>query len=52
MTADERDELARDLERAGVQVEAIEPRPFHEGEWQLQCWCEDPTYSNLTLRRG
>jgi hypothetical protein len=32
-----------------VQVEAIEPRPFHEGEWQLQCWCEDPTYSNVII---
>jgi hypothetical protein len=42
MTREEADELAADLERAGGCVEGIEPRPWHEGEWQLYCWCPDP----------
>lgn len=47
MTADEADELVRDLERIGVQVEAVEPRPWHEGEWQMRCWCPDPAHFYL-----
>jgi hypothetical protein len=45
MTSGETDELVRDLERAGVQVEAVEPRPHYDGEWQLRCWCPKPAHS-------
>ena len=44
MTREEADALAADLERAGVRIEAVEPRPLHEGEWQLYCWCPDPPH--------
>jgi hypothetical protein len=36
VTADEADTLAADLQRAGVRVEGIEPRPHYEGEWQVR----------------
>ena len=46
MTAGERDELVRDLERAGVHIEAIErrePRAYFSGEWQIRCaWQNNP----------
>jgi hypothetical protein len=43
------DELAADLERAGVYVHAVEPRiarGYYDGsdDWQLYCWCEDPPH--------
>jgi hypothetical protein len=49
MTADEADELVHDLERAGVQVETVEPlepRAYYQdrSEWQIRCWCPDPTH--------
>jgi hypothetical protein len=44
MTAAERDALVRDLERIGVYVQEVQPRPWHEGEWQLYCWCPDPPH--------
>jgi hypothetical protein len=42
MTREAADELAADLERAGVRVDGIEPRPHFEGEWQRYCWCQGP----------
>ena len=55
MTAEQRDELVRDLERAGVRVVAIEPRPHYPGEWQLRCWRGSPAgahvITNETLAR-
>jgi hypothetical protein len=44
VTRDEADELVRDLERAGVYVQEVQPRPHYEGEWQLYCWCPDPAH--------
>jgi hypothetical protein len=49
VTADERDELVRDLERAGVQMEAVQPRELSgyyasQNEWQLRCRCPDPAH--------
>jgi hypothetical protein len=44
MTAQERDELVRDLEHAGCYVRKVEPRPWHDGEWQIVAWCPDPAH--------
>jgi hypothetical protein len=47
MTADKRDELRCDLERAGVYAQAIEPREptaFYPREWQVRAWNPDPAH--------
>lgn len=44
MTRDELDALVADLQRAGVRVIRTEPRPYHAGEWQIVCWCENPAH--------
>ena len=62
MTTAERDELVRDLERAGVPIEAIErrhagERGYFSGEWQIRCaWQDNPrafyTIIDAQLFRG
>jgi hypothetical protein len=55
MTAEQRDELVRDLERAGECIVAIEPRPHYPGEWRIRCWRESSAgahvITNATLVR-
>ena len=48
MTEAERDELVRDLARAGVRVLGVEPRLSYANEpdgWQIRCWCEQPVHA-------
>jgi hypothetical protein len=52
VTADEADELAADLERIGVRVEGIVPRPHYEGEWQVRARCDDPPHWYTVINAG
>jgi hypothetical protein len=52
MTRDEADALAAYLERIGVRVEGIEPRRWHEGEWQVRAWCDDPPHWYAVTNAG
>jgi hypothetical protein len=47
VTADEANELVHDLERIGVRVLRIEPRPDHPGEWRIRAWCDKPAHEYL-----
>jgi hypothetical protein len=47
VTEVERDELVRDLERAGMRIVAIEPRPFYAGEWQIRVWSRRTTVEHV-----
>jgi hypothetical protein len=43
MTAEQRDDLIRDLQRAGVRV--IEAKQqANDGQWQVTCWWESASY--------
>jgi hypothetical protein len=43
MTAEQRDDLIRDLERAGVRVIETKQRVY-DGQWQVTCWWESASY--------
>jgi hypothetical protein len=43
MTTEQRDELVRDLQRAGVRVIETKQRVY-DGQWQVTCWWESPAY--------